>query len=72
MSSQVGDWLAVQMDSVVGVFAIILGALGQTACMSADGPANLVALHDKQEHFTYSPSFLARQSSFDSETHSLV
>ena len=47
----------VQMDSAIGVFAIILGALSRTTCMSADGQANLAALHDKQEQFT-SPALL--------------
>jgi len=58
------------MDNDIDVFAIILGALSRPTCMSADGQANLAALPDKQEQFTYSSCFVAGQSSFASETHS--
>lgn len=60
------------MDSDIGVFAIILGALSRTTCLSADGQANLAALHDKPEQVTYSPCFVVRQSTFACETHSLA
>lgn len=72
MSSQVGEGLRSRWTVDIGVFAIILGGLSGTTCMSADGQANLAALHDKQEQFTYSPCFVARQSSFASETRSLA
>lgn len=54
------------MDSDIGVFAIVLGALSSPTRMHADGQANLDALHDEQERLTYSPCFVT------SATHSLA
>lgn len=43
---QSGWWGLGGLDSVIGVFAIVLGALSRTARMIADGQTNLAALYD--------------------------
>lgn len=44
-----------QMDSDIGAFAIIPGALSRTICMGADGEASLAVLHGKNSSLTPPP-----------------